>query len=86
MKMTIDIPDVLYRQAKIRAVETNGTLRELVMKALEREMACTAFAAEPVPYFSRRTLAPTFARLSQEGELRGGTDSSGSVSKERDAR
>ena len=35
VKTTIDIPDALYRKAKIRAVETGRTLKDLVLGSLE---------------------------------------------------
>jgi predicted HD phosphohydrolase len=38
MKTTIDIPDPLYRQAKIRAVQIGSTLKELVVSALRHEL------------------------------------------------
>ena len=35
MKTTIDLPDGLYRRAKIRAAERGTTLRSLLMESLE---------------------------------------------------
>ena len=35
MKTTIDLPDVLYRRAKIRAAERGTTLRALLTESLE---------------------------------------------------
>ena len=35
MKTTIDLPDALYRRAKIRAAERGTTLRALLMESLE---------------------------------------------------
>ena len=35
MKTTVDIPDALYRQAKIRAAELVTTLRALLVHSLE---------------------------------------------------
>lgn len=37
MKTTIDIPEPLYRKIKIRAAEQGISLRELVVKAVERD-------------------------------------------------
>ena len=37
MKTTIDIPEPLYRKIKIRAAEQGVSLRELVVKAVERD-------------------------------------------------
>ena len=39
MKTTIDIPDALFRQAKIRAAERGVTLKTLLVEALERGVA-----------------------------------------------
>ncbi len=38
MKMSIDIPDSLYKQARIRAVETGQTINHLVLISLCREL------------------------------------------------
>ena len=39
MRTTLDLPDDLLRRAKIKAVETGSTLRQLVVDALQREMS-----------------------------------------------
>ncbi len=39
MKTTIDLPDVLYRRLKVRAAESDVTIRELVIHGIERELA-----------------------------------------------
>ncbi len=39
MRTTIDLPDLLARKAKIRAVETESTLREIIIRALEKELS-----------------------------------------------
>ncbi|MEO6062918.1 MAG: antitoxin [Thermoflexales bacterium] len=39
MKTTIEIPDTLYRKAKIRAVERGESLKDLFLSALQRELA-----------------------------------------------
>ena len=38
------------------------------------------------PFFSRRTLSPAFRRLAAAGKLRGGTDSTASISVDREDR
>ena len=43
MKTTIDLPDALYRRAKIRAAERGTTLRALLTESLE------AHLLEPTP-------------------------------------
>ncbi len=44
MKTTIDIPDPLYRQVKIKAFERGTSLRELMINSLRREIE-----EEPAP-------------------------------------
>lgn len=39
MRTTLDLPDEIVRRAKIEAVERGSTLRQLVIDALQREMA-----------------------------------------------
>lgn len=38
MKTTIDLPDALYRKAKIRAAERGTTLRALLTESLEAQL------------------------------------------------
>jgi len=42
MRTTLDLPDDILRRAKIEAVERGSTLRQLVIDALQREVASTA--------------------------------------------
>lgn len=59
MKTTIDISDALYRQAKIRAVETGQTLKQIVLTSLEKELNPAATVAEePGSYWANRKLVP----------------------------
>lgn len=68
MKTTIDIPEALYKKAKIRAIESGQTLRELVVASLERELATPSAALPEKPsYWANRTMMPGFARLRAEG-------------------
>ncbi len=98
MKTTIDIPDDLYKRAKIRAIERGETFKQLVLGALERGLAA---AKEPqaariqekpdadVPYFARRKLLPEFARLEAEGAFTpkpGDRDITDLISDDRDGR
>jgi hypothetical protein len=39
MRTTLDLPDDILRRAKIEAVERGSTLRQLVIDALQREVA-----------------------------------------------
>ena len=87
MKTTVELPDALYRRAKVRAAEEGSTLRELMIRSLERELRDGGrLKEEPLPYFARRKLNPEFAKLLAEGKLSGGTDSTDMISEDRDAR
>jgi hypothetical protein len=66
MKTIIDIPDLLYRKAKIRAVETGRTLKQVVLTSLERELDLRPAQQAPLTW-ANRTLRPEFARLDAEG-------------------
>lgn len=84
MKTTIDIPEPLYRKAKIRAVEQGTSLKALVLKALEYELLPKQPSVPEVPYFARRKLNPGFKELMESGALRGGRDSTEIISEDRD--
>ena len=87
MKTTIDIPNDLHKAAKIRAVEQGTTLKELLLKALRRELDPMRPAVEEqVPYFARRVLLPEFKALMDSGALKGGRDVTELISEDRDAR
>jgi hypothetical protein len=93
MKTTIEIPDPLYRQAKIRAVEQGTSLKNILLRGLERELregSEPATAGEPkVPYFARRELLPAFAHLRAAGAFRpkpGDRDITALISDDRDGR
>ena len=93
MKTTIDIPEPLYRQAKIRAVEQSTTLKEILLRGLERELRNAdggdECSARRVPYFARRKFLPEFARLQAAGAFRakpGSRDITDLISEDRDGR
>ena len=68
MKTTIDIPDSLYKRAKIRAIERGLTLKDIVLTSLERELASPrAEVTPPVSRWAQRKLLPEFARLDAAG-------------------
>ncbi len=62
MRTTLDLPDELLRRAKIKAVETGSTLRQLVVDALQREMSD--------PARPRRRLERPPVKLSSDAPLR----------------
>jgi hypothetical protein len=87
MKTTIDIPEPLYRKAKIRAVEQGTSLKAVVLKALEHELSPQQPSAPEVPYFARRKLNPEFKKLMEGGALRprpGDRDVTDLISEDRD--
>lgn len=85
MKTTIEIPDELFKRAKIHAIETGQTLKSLLVAALERELGRPGVVAEPkARYWANRKLLPEFERLQKEGGFAGGTDSTKIISDERD--
>lgn len=69
MKTTIDIPEPLYKEAKIRAVERGQTLREVVVAALERDLREETTDEPAGAYFARRQLRPGFKKLMDSGAL-----------------
>ncbi len=62
MRTTLDLPDDILRRAKIEAVERGATLRQLVIDALQREMASTE---RP-----RKRLAKPLVKLAADAPLR----------------
>lgn len=90
VKTTIDIPEQLYKKAKIRAIETGQTLKQIVLTSLTKEL-------EPVPdtqetgrsFMARRNLLPSFSKLENEGAFTprpGDRDITDLISDARDAR
>jgi hypothetical protein len=87
MKTTIDIPDPLYRQAKIRAIETGRTLKDLMLTSLEKELATVSASSAPGRSFmERRNLLPAYETALKAGAFSGGSDSTIIVSEDRSSR
>ena len=87
MKTTIDIPDALYRRAKIRAIETGRTFKVLVLTALEKELIPNSSIAEPGQSFiEQRKLLPTYEAALKARAFSGGTDSTVIISEDRSSR
>jgi len=87
MKTTIDIPDPLYRRAKIHAVETGRTLKDLVLTSLDKELSSQNPGPAPAQSFmERRKLLPAYEAALKAGAYSGGTDSSIIVSEDRSSR
>ena len=89
MKTTIDIPEPLYRQAKTRAVEQNTSLKDILLRGLERELTATTTTGVQEPrksFMERRRLLPGYAVALKAGAFTGGTDSTIIVSEDRSSR
>ncbi len=90
MKTTIDIPDALYKKAKIRAIERGQTLKQIVLASLEAELEpredSAKVAEKPKSYWANRKLLPAYEAALKAGAFSGGTDSTIIISEDRDAR
>ena len=89
VKTTIDIPESLYRKAKIRAFERGTSLRALVVDAVAREIDPPQAADQSssgAGFFARRKLLPEYEALMKAGALAGGSDSTQVVSEDRSSR
>lgn len=87
MKTTIDIPDSLYKRAKIRAVETGQTLKQIVLVSLSKELESDSAAPESEQSFlEKRTLLPAYEAALKAGAFSSGTDSTDIVSEDRSSR
>ncbi len=90
MKTTIDIPEVLYKKAKIRAIERGQTLKQIVITSLERELepAAELDPTHTSPWANRKLL-PVFSRLQAAGAFKprpGDRDITELISEDRDDR
>jgi hypothetical protein len=90
MKTTIDIPEPLYKKAKIRAVETGQTLKHLVLVSLSRELEVPAAESdEKKSFWERRKLLPEYEKAMKAGAFRpppGSRDVTELISEDRNAR
>jgi hypothetical protein len=76
VKTTIDIPDALYKRAKICAIERGQSLKQVVFASLERELNHPGRVDDvPSSYGAKRKLRAAFARLQAEGAFRTKPDS-----------
>jgi|GEM_PF-468991 len=90
VKTTIDIPEPLYKQVKIRAVERNLTLKQIVLDALQRELELSlpSSGVESASW-KRRRLLPEFETAMKAGAFRpapNARDVTHLISEDRDAR
>lgn len=86
VKTTIDIPEALYKKAKIRAVERGQTLKHLVIDSLAKELEGGS-EPEPGPSFlEKRKLLPAYEAAFKAAAFSGGTDSAIMISEDRSSR
>jgi hypothetical protein len=87
MKTTIDIPESLYKKAKIRAIELRQSLKQIVLTSLERELEVPRDPqTSPVSHWANRQLLPEYEAALRTGAFSGGKESTIIISEERDAR
>ena len=90
MKTTIEIPEPLYKQAKIRAIETGQTLKSIVLHSLTRELSTPSLPADEAKSFlERRRLLPGYQAAGKHGAFRPKPemrDATELISEDRDAR
>ncbi len=90
MKTTIDIPEPLYKKAKIRAIETGQTLKQIVLTSLTKELEpATSSPVVGQSFMERRKLLPEFAKFEAEGAFTprpADRDITDLISDDRDAR
>ena len=58
MRTTIELPDALLKEAKVRAVEKGVSLKELVQTALERELGLQGSSEEGRSFPILKSKAP----------------------------
>lgn len=87
-KTTIELPERLYRRAKVHAAQGGKTLKSLVVDALEAELARAAGRESSTvqSYWANRAFLPQFDRFRREGAYATGTDSTDALSADRDGR
>lgn len=87
MKTTVDIPEALYKKAKIRAIETGQTLKQLVLTSLTKELEpVSSSPTAGQSFMERRKLLPAYEAALKAGAFSGGTDSTQMISEDRSSR
>lgn len=87
MKTTIDIPEALYKKAKIYAVERGQTLKDVVILSLTKELEpVSSGPAAGRSFMERRKLLPGYEAALKAGAYSGGTDSTDIISQDRSSR
>jgi hypothetical protein len=91
VKTTIDLPEPLYKRAKLRALERGITLKEMMIGALRDSLEIPAATGKtPAPTVrDRRKLLPKFESARRKGAFRPSAsdrDVTDLISDDRDAR
>ena len=89
VKTTIDIPEPLYKRAKIKALERGETLRQVVLAALAHDLDAPGCTSRKASFAQRRSILPAFAVHEAKGSYRvkgGHADITRLISEERDER
>jgi hypothetical protein len=87
MRTTVELPDDLYRAAKIRAVEKGTPFKEILIQALEHELQPDQAVKEPsAPYWAKRKLSPEFQQQLRSHIEQSGKQSTEIISEDRDSR
>ena len=88
VKTTIEIPEALYKKAKIRAIETGQSLKQIVVKSLMQELeGVQVLENESRPSFlQKRQLLPAYEAALKAGAFSSGTDSTVMLSDDRISR
>ena len=86
MKTTIDIPESPYRRAKIHAVETGWTLKDLLLTSLEKELDPASPAEPEKATWANRKLRPDCEAALKAEAFSGGSDSAVIISEDRSSR
>ncbi len=85
MKTMIDIPDSLYKRAKIMAKETGRTVKDLLINSLEKELDHTKTPPSN-PTWITRELVPEYQEALKTGAFSHGIDSAKILSDDRTSR
>lgn len=62
MKTTLDIPDEIFKQAKVLAVTQGISLKQLVSEALQDKLSANAHSSSPKPWMKLAGIATSELR------------------------
>ena len=81
----MEFPDSIDKHAKIRSVELGTSLKEILLRGLDRELADPAESSvnDRPSYWANRQLLPEYAAAIEAGAFSGGADSTRIISVDR---